>query len=136
VPAKKEANEVARDDELDRRRDAATPVPAVEAVAGKELAATRPREAKDVLEVRRRSGERAADGRIEWAAHSGEEQHAADTRADLEAAVRDVLVRHPISGEVEHQAEQQGAEPRADERAAGGAGGDVEGDDQVATLAS
>jgi hypothetical protein len=108
----------------------------VEAVAGKELAATRPREAKDVLEVGRRSGERAADGRIEWAAHSGEEQHAADARADLEAAVRDVLVRHPIPCEVEQQAERQGAEPRTEERAAGRAGGDVKGDDQVATLAS
>jgi hypothetical protein len=126
----KAADEEARQDELDRCWDTATSVPAVEAVAGKELAATRPREAKDVLEVGRRSGERAADGRIEWAAHSGEEQHAADARADLEAAVRDVLVRRPIPCEVEQQAERQGAEPRTEERAAGRAGGDVKGDDQ------
>jgi len=62
APAKKEAKEKARDDELDRRRDAATPVPAVVAVAREELAPARPWEAKDVLEVRRRSGKRAADG--------------------------------------------------------------------------
>jgi hypothetical protein len=56
---------------------------------------------KDVLEVRRRSGECAADGRIERSAHRGEEQDTGDPRADLEAAVGDVLVRHPIACEVE-----------------------------------
>jgi len=96
-----EANEESREDELDRRWDAATPVPAVEAVAGKELAPARARQTKDVLEVWRRGGERAAYGRMKRSAHRGEEQHAADARPDLEAAVGDVLVRHPIPCEVE-----------------------------------
>jgi hypothetical protein len=105
VPAKKEAKEKARDDELDRRRDAATPVPAVVAVAREELAPARPREAKDVLEVRRRSGKRAADGWIERSPHRGEEQDSGDARRDLEAAVGDVLVWHPITCKMKQQPE-------------------------------
>jgi len=101
APAEKEAHEEARDDELDRRRDAATAVPAVEAVAGEELASARPREAKDVLEVRRRSGERAAHGWIERSPERGEEQHPGDARADLEAAIGNVLVWHPIACKME-----------------------------------
>jgi hypothetical protein len=106
APAKKEANEEARDDELDRRREAATAMPAMEPVAGEELAPARPREAKDVLEVRRRSGERAADGWIERSPDRGEEENSGDARADLEAAVGDVLVWHPIACEVEQQPER------------------------------
>jgi len=106
APAKKEANEEARDDELDRRREAATAVPAMEPVAEEELAPARPREAKDVLEVRRRSGECAADGWIERSPDRGEEQNSGDARADLEAAVGDVLVWHPIACEVEQQPER------------------------------
>lgn len=101
APAKKEANEEASEEELGRRRHAATPVPAVEAVAREELAPAGPGEPKDVLDVRTRSGERSADGRIERSAHGGEEQHTADARSDLEATVGDVLVRHPIPCEVE-----------------------------------
>jgi hypothetical protein len=101
APAKKEANEEASEDELGRRRHPATPVPAVEAVAGEELPPARPREPKYVLDVRRRSGERSADGRIERSADGGEEQDCGDARRDLEATVGDVLVRHPIPCEVE-----------------------------------
>jgi hypothetical protein len=84
-------------------------------MAGEELAPARARQRKDVLEIRRRSSERAADGRMERSAHGGEEQHTADARSDLEATVGDVLVRHPIACEVEQQPERQRAEPRADE---------------------
>jgi len=106
APAKKKANQETSEDELDRRREAATAVPAVEAVAGEELAPTGPREAKDVLEVRRRSGKRAANGRVERSPDRGEEQNSGDARADLEAAVWDVLMRHPIASEVEQQPER------------------------------
>jgi hypothetical protein len=78
-------------------------VPAVEAVAREELAPTGPREAKDVLEVRRRSGKRAADGWIERSPDRGEEKNSGDARADLEAAVGDVLVWHPITCKMEQQ---------------------------------
>jgi hypothetical protein len=132
---KKKADKKAGEDELRRRRNAAAAVPAVEAVAGEELAPARPREVKDVLEVRRGSGERAAHGRIERSPRRGEEQHCSDARADLEAAVGDVLVRHPIAGEMEKHAERQRAESRVDERAADRTGGNVEGNNQAATLA-
>lgn len=81
-------------------------MPAVEAVAGEEFAPPGTREAQDVLEVRGRSGERAADGWIERSADRGEEQDSGDARSDLEAAVGDVLVRHPIACEVEQQPKQ------------------------------
>jgi hypothetical protein len=54
-----------------------------------------------VLEVRRGSGERAADSRIPRSAHGGEEDDLGYARGDLEAAVADVLVGHPIAPEVE-----------------------------------
>jgi hypothetical protein len=104
-------------------------------MAGEELAPARPREANDVLEVRRGGGERAAYGRIERSAHRGEEQDRSDARADLEPAVGDVLVRQPIAREVEQQPERQRAESRVDERATERAGGDVQGNNQAATLA-
>lgn len=132
--AEKEADEETSKDELDGRRDATTAVPALEAVAGEELAAARPWKAKDVLEIRRGGGERAADGRIPGSAHGGEEDDLGDAGGDLEAAVGDVLVGHPIAREVEQQPERQRGELRADERATGRAGGDVEGDDQASTL--
>jgi hypothetical protein len=75
APVKKKANEEASQDELRRCREASATVPAVEAVTWKELAATRPWETKDVLDVGRRSGERAADRRIEWSAHRGKKKH-------------------------------------------------------------
>ncbi len=89
-----------------------------------------------MLEVWRRSSERAGHRRIERSTHRGEEQDCSDARADLEAPVGDVTVWHPIAEEVEEQSEWQRAEPRADERAAGSTGRNVEGDDQAASLAS
>jgi hypothetical protein len=104
-------------------------------VAGEELATARPREANEVLEVRTGSRDRAGDSGIKWSAHRGQEQDSGDARADLEAAVGDVLLRDPIAREVKEQPERQGAEPRPDERAASRACRDVEGDDQAPTLA-
>jgi hypothetical protein len=105
--AKKEADEETGEEELGWRRDAAAPVPAAQSVAGEELATARPRQAKEVFEVRTRGRERAGDGGIERSAHGGKEQDPGDARADLEAAVGDVLVRHPITGEVKDQPERQ-----------------------------
>ncbi len=134
--AKKEADEETREEELDRRRKTAAPVPAMEAMTREELAPARPRETKEVLEVWRRGSERAGHCGIERSAHRGEEQDCGDARADLEAAVGDVTVRHPIADEVEEQSEWQRAEPRTDERAAGSPGRNVKGGDQAASLAS
>jgi hypothetical protein len=134
--AKKEANEETREEELDRRRKTAAPVPATQAMTREELAPAGPRETKEVLEVWRRSSKRAGHRGIERSAHRGEDQDCGDARADLEAAVGDVTVRHPIADEVEKQSEWQRAEPRADERAAGSTGRNVKGDDQAASLTS
>ena len=134
--AKKEADEETREEELDRRRKTAAPVPAMEAMTREELAPARPRETKEVLEVWRRGSERAGHRGIERSAHRGEEQDCGDARADLEATVGDVTVRHPIADEVEEQSEWQRAEPRTDERAAGSTGRNMKGGDQAASLAS
>jgi hypothetical protein len=69
----------------------------VEAVTREELAPARPREPKEVLEVWSRSSERAGHRRIERSPHRGEEQDRGAARADLEAPVGDVTVRHPIA---------------------------------------
>jgi hypothetical protein len=134
--AKEEADEDAREEELDRRRKTAASVPAMQAMTREELASARPRQTKEVLEVRSRSSECAGHRGIERSAHRREEQDCGDARADLEPAVGDVSVRHPIADEVEEQSEWQRAEPRADERTAGSTGGNVKGDDQAASLAS
>jgi hypothetical protein len=98
--AKKDGEEEAGEEELDRCGYAAAPVPAAQPVAGKELPPTWPREAKDVFEVGKRSGERARDGGIERSAHGAQKQDGGDARTDLEGAVGDVLVRHSIAHEV------------------------------------
>ncbi len=68
-----------------------------------------------MFEVRARGRERTGHGGIERTAHPGEEQDGGDPGADLEAAVRDVLVRQPISREVKEQAERHRREPGADQ---------------------
>jgi hypothetical protein len=133
--AKKEADEEAREEELERGRKTAASVPAVHAMTREELASARPRQTKEVLEVWSSSSERAGHRGVERSAHRREEQDRGDPRADLEAAVGDVSVRHPITDEVEEQSEWQRAEPRTNERAAGSTGGNVKGDDQAASLA-
>ena len=57
------------------------------------------------------SSERAGHRGIERPAHRGQEEDCGDARADLEAAIGDVTVRHPIADEVEEQSEWQCAEP-------------------------
>jgi hypothetical protein len=109
-------------------------VPGREAVTRKELAPARTWPTKEVLEVWRRSSERAGHRRIERSTQRSEEQDCSDARADLEAPVGDVTVRHPIAEEVEKQSEWQRAEPRTDEHAAGSTGRNVKGDDQGCEL--
>jgi hypothetical protein len=87
----------------------------MEAMTREELAPARPRETKEVLEVWTRSSERAGHRGIERPADRGEEQDCGDARADLEGAVADVTVGHPIADEVEEQSEWERAEPRTGE---------------------
>jgi hypothetical protein len=131
LPAlKKETDQETREQELDRRRKTAAPVPAADAVTREELTPARPWETKKVLEVWRRSSERAGHRRIEGPTHGGKEQDCRDTRADLEAPVGDVIVWNPIAEEVEEEPQWQRATPRTGERAAGSTGRNVKGDDQ------
>jgi hypothetical protein len=81
-------------------------MPSSHPVARKELASAWARETEDVLEVRGGRGERTRDGRVERASNGGEQQHGCDSRGDLELAIDDVLVRHPVAGEVEEHAER------------------------------
>jgi hypothetical protein len=95
---KENADEETGQDELNGGGESAAPMPAPEPVAWEELAAARPREAEEVLEVRTGSCKCAGDSGIKWSARSCQEQDAGDARADLEAPVGDVLVRDPIAG--------------------------------------
>jgi hypothetical protein len=83
-----------------------------------ELAATRAQERQDVLKVRCGARPGAERCGIERATARGEEDEAHEPAPDLEAARADVLVREPISREVEDRAQQE----RRESRPAGGTG--------------
>jgi hypothetical protein len=71
----------------------------------------------DVLEIRHRAGRRAQHRWIEHAAACGEEAERDEAAADLEAPVGNVLMRHPVAGNVERCAEQEREPTRAEKRA-------------------
>jgi len=123
--AEKHAQQDTGGQKLNRSAHAPAAVPAVQAMAGEELAPAGAREGKDVLEVRSRRRERPGDGGIEGSTHRGEGQDGGDPGADLEAAVDDVLVRHQVAREMKQQAKWNRPEPRADEGATRRAGRDV-----------
>jgi hypothetical protein len=87
----------------------------------KQLRAARPREADDVLQVGRTSSERADRGRVCEAAPRSEKADDRQSAPDLEAAVRDVSVRHAIAGKMKRDAKQsrheRGANSSAHRRA-------------------
>ena len=87
----------ARREELGPGGDAAGPVPAVEAMAGKELAPGGAREADDVLDIGDRSRHGAEDGGVERPAPRREEEESRDPARDLEPARVNVVVRHPVA---------------------------------------
>lgn len=132
----KAADHDSGDHELDRGRNASTPVPAAQPMAGEELVAARPREPHHMFEVWTRGRECASHGRVERPTRAGEQQDRGDPGADLEASVPDVLVRHSIAREVEQQAQRKRAKPRAQERPTDRSCRDVKGNDQSAALAS
>jgi hypothetical protein len=103
----------------------------MEVMTREKLASTRPRQTKEVLEIRSRCSERAGHRGIQRAANCGKEQDCGDAGADLETTVGDVSVRDAVAHEVEHQSEREGAEARTNERASGSTGGNVKGGDQL-----
>jgi hypothetical protein len=82
-------------------------MPAAEAVAWEQLVSARARESEDVLHVRAGSRKRAAYRRVERSTYRGQEQHGCDARPDFEGPIRDVLVRHPVSRQVQEQPDRQ-----------------------------
>jgi hypothetical protein len=85
-------------EKLDGRRHTPAPVPATQPMAWEKLAATRPRQAQEVFDVRSRGRECTCDGGVEWAPESGEQNDCGDPRSDLELAIEDVFMWHQIAG--------------------------------------
>lgn len=85
-----------------------------------------------MLEVGHRGSDRADDDWVESAARRGEEAERREAAQRLEAAGRDVLVRHRVTERVRGEPEHERARARAREGADEPAGGDVEGDDHRA----
>jgi hypothetical protein len=122
-----QADDRARQDELNVRTEVTGAMPAVPAV--KELAAVRTQPRKDVLEIGRGSRAGSERGRIERPTGQREQSKTEEAAADLEATIGDVLVRHPITGQMQRRTEGQGGEPRACQRTQPSTGRDMEGDD-------
>jgi hypothetical protein len=100
-----QAEDHARKQELELRRELARAVPAAPAM--KELPSARAQPREHVLEVRCRSRKRTEGGSIERATSSSEEGDGREPASDFEAAARDVLVRHAVCGKVERGSKQQ-----------------------------
>jgi hypothetical protein len=66
---------------------------------------------KDVLEVGSRGGRCAQRDRIERPAASRKEREAEAAAHDLEATASDVLMRHPVSSDMQRRTEQQRTQP-------------------------
>lgn len=109
-----QADDRARQDELNVRREATGAMPAAPAV--KELAAVRTQPGKDVLAIGRGSRCGPKRGRIERHMAECEQRQTEEAAANLEATIGDVLMRHPITGQVQRRTEGEGGEPRACQR--------------------
>jgi len=84
-----------------------------------------------MLKVRCRSRKRTESGRIERAAPGGEKDDRPNPAPDLEPAAADVLVRKPVSGEVQERSKHQRAPTRASKRASRGASRNMQGNDHA-----
>lgn len=102
-------------------------MPAAPAV--EELAAVWTQPRQDVLEIGRGGRGGPERGWIERPAAEREQSQTEQAASDLEATVGDVLVRHPITGEMQRRTQRQCSEPRAGQRAQGSTRRDMERDD-------
>jgi hypothetical protein len=78
-----------------------------------------------VLGVRKGAREAAHGRGVQRAARDSEGDNPAETRPDLELAPADVVMRHPVAGDVEQRADDERAAPGAEERSRGCACGHV-----------
>ena len=113
-------------DELNVDAEASGAMPAAPV---EELAAVRTQLREDVFEVRRGGGAGSERGWVERATTEGEQRQTEEAAADLEATIGDVLVRHPITGQMQRRTEGEGSEPRACQRTQRSTGCDMERDD-------
>ncbi len=94
--------------------EAAGAMPAEPSV--EELATVRTQTRKEVLEVWRGGGCGAERSRVERPATERQQSQTEQAAPDLETAIADVLVRHPVTGEVQRRAQGQRREPGAGQR--------------------
>jgi hypothetical protein len=127
-----EADDRAREQELrlDRHPDAVATPAAVE-----DLLPAGPEPRHKMLEVGHRGCRTAEHGGIERSAPRGEQAECDEAAADLEAPVRDVLVRDTIAGHVERRSEEQRERARANGGSQRRARGDVQRDDHTPIIA-
>lgn len=124
--AEQQADERSGEQELRLGREAGA---VAASAAVEELLASGPQQRHEVLEVGRRRGCAAEHGRVEGPAPGGEQREHGKAASDLEPAVVDVLVRHPVACDVQRRTEEQRQRTRADERAREAPGRDMERDD-------
>jgi hypothetical protein len=134
LPASSEeqAHERTREQELGLGRD---PDAVAAAAAMEDLLPAGPEPRHEVLEVGHGGSRAAEDGRVERATPRGEQAERDEPTSDLEAPVRDVLVRHAVAGDVERRAEQQRHRPRADEGSQRRTRRDMQRDDHAPIIA-
>jgi hypothetical protein len=108
------ADDRARQDELNVSAEAASAMPAAPAV--EELATVRTQTRNDVLEVGRGGRGGPERSRVERPAAKREQSQTEQAAPDFEATIADVLVRHPVTGEVERRAQGQRRQPGAGQR--------------------
>ena len=84
--------------------------------AVKELAAVQTQPRNDVLEIGRARGGRPERGRIERPAAEREQSQPNNAASDLEATIGDVVVRYPVTRQVQRRPQSQRSDPRAGQR--------------------
>jgi hypothetical protein len=96
-------------------------------------AGTEPRH--DVLEIRHGRCGAADHSGVQRPSAGGEQAQNDEAAADLEAAIRNVLMRHLVACDVEGRPEQEGERTRAEKRADRAADRNVERDDHDRMIA-
>ena len=117
------------DEQLEIRRQHTGAMSAATAV--KQLLPARTKRRDHVLEIRRRSRNRAERRRIERAAPGGEQRDRGEAACDLEAAARDVLVRNVVRGNMQSGSKNQREHTRAGHRTDRGTGRNMQRDDHT-----
>ena len=106
------------------------------AAAMEDLLATGTEPGHEMLEVGHRRRGSAEHGGVEGPAPRREQCERDEAAADFEAPVRDVLVRHPIAGDVQRRPEEQRERARANQGSHRGSRRNVQRDDHTYIFAN